>query len=296
MTATGAPTGTPLEVRDPSACFRLRELLVWLPLGALLWFPAAGLLLGWHRLAMREDGLVLAAAWFYLTVLAWMLATLRRERLSLLDLLGPLPRGPQWLDVVVLPLLHLGFSGALMLCFVSMLARWRPSQLAHWMRGNGGLDLGHTGVVGSLLVIAVLAPLVEELVFRGILLHRAARRFGVVRGLLATALLFGVLHINPVGLFAFGLLLGATALQTRSLWLTTFAHMVNNAVPLLMILSSRGAPHGPEVFPTEGFAQALPATAALALAMAVSIGLTLRLRWPSATGISSITLAPTDTT
>ena len=90
MTATGAPTGTPLEVRDPSACFRLRELLVWLPLGALLWFPAAGLLLGWHRLAMREDGLVLAAAWFYLTVLAWMLATLRRERLSLLDLLGHL--------------------------------------------------------------------------------------------------------------------------------------------------------------------------------------------------------------
>ena len=198
MTATGAPTGTPLEVRDPSACFRLRELLVWLPLGALLWFPAAGLLLGWHRLAMREDGLVLAAAWFYLTVLAWMLATLRRERLSLLDLLGPLPRGPQWLDVAVLPLLHLGFSGALMLCFVSMLARWRPSQLAHWMRGNGGLDLGHTGVVGSLLVIAVLFAFLGNL--------RAA---GIVAVAIPLSMLFAFSGMWRFGIAASLLSLGA---------------------------------------------------------------------------------------
>lgn len=95
--------------------------------------------------------------------------------------------------------------------------------------------------VFSLLLIACLPALAEELAFRGVLQRELIRGLGVIPGLLLTALLFALTHwqpVNLIGLFFFGLILGLMRYWSGSIWYSITAHFVNNAVVFFSIQSS----------------------------------------------------------
>jgi uncharacterized protein len=85
-------------------------------------------------------------------------------------------------------------------------------------------------------VACIAAPFVEELLFRGILLHRWARRWGTGRAVIASSLLFAVLHGEWIGHFLFGVAMCALYLRTRTLWLPMMAHALSNFVVSLSTL------------------------------------------------------------
>lgn len=79
------------------------------------------------------------------------------------------------------------------------------------------------------LLVVVIAPVVEELIFRGVLLQRWATKWGMRRALVGSSVLFGLLHVNnPVGLTLFGLAMGLAYVRTRSLWVPIVCHGLNN--------------------------------------------------------------------
>ena len=85
--------------------------------------------------------------------------------------------------------------------------------------------------VPSLVVIAGLAPLVEELVFRGLLYGWVAGRWGTVAAWIVSSLAFAGAHVEPAHIllvlplaFWFGWL----RRRTDSLLPSLVAHMVNN--------------------------------------------------------------------
>lgn len=82
--------------------------------------------------------------------------------------------------------------------------------------------------LGVVLLASVAAPFVEELFFRGILLHRWARRWGTGPAVVASSLLFAVLHGEWIGHFLFGVAMCALYLRTRTLWLPIVAHALSN--------------------------------------------------------------------
>jgi membrane protease YdiL (CAAX protease family) len=90
--------------------------------------------------------------------------------------------------------------------------------------------------LGLVLVAVVAAPFVEELFFRGILLHRWARRWGTGPAVVASSILFAVLHGEWVGHFLFGVAMCALYLRTRTLWLPIFAHAASNFIIALTTL------------------------------------------------------------
>ena len=80
-----------------------------------------------------------------------------------------------------------------------------------------------------LFLVLVYAPLVEEIVFRGILLQRWGQKWGIRSGVIASSVLFGVLHLNnPVGLTLFGLAMALLYVKTQSLWVPIGCHALNN--------------------------------------------------------------------
>ena len=81
-------------------------------------------------------------------------------------------------------------------------------------------------------MVVVAAPVVEEFLFRGIILHRWAEKWGPRRALWSSALLFGVLHANFIGLTMFGLVMGLLYLRTRTLIVPIVCHALNNAIAL----------------------------------------------------------------
>lgn len=95
------------------------------------------------------------------------------------------------------------------------------------------LGLGEGFAVGTFIVLVIVAPLTEEPLFRGIMLHGFARRYGAWWAVLGTAFLFGAIHMNPwqfVGAFIIGMAFGWWTLRTRSIFPAILGHALNNGM------------------------------------------------------------------
>lgn len=82
------------------------------------------------------------------------------------------------------------------------------------------------------LLLAVGAPLVEELFFRGLLQRALVRRLGPAPGIVVGAVVFGLTHFDVLGLLGlavFGVVLGVLAHRTGRLGPGIVAHVVFNA-------------------------------------------------------------------
>ncbi len=89
------------------------------------------------------------------------------------------------------------------------------------------------------LSLAVLAPLCEEPLFRGLLYQSLRSRIGVAGGAIISAFLFAALHLDPGGLlplFALGLVLAIVFEKTGSLVPSIIAHGLWNGANFTMSL------------------------------------------------------------
>ncbi|MAT06452.1 MAG: hypothetical protein CL424_15545 [Acidimicrobiaceae bacterium] len=104
-----------------------------------------------------------------------------------------------------------------------------------------------TYVVALLVAAVIAAPLVEELIFRGIVLRGFVGRMPLVVALVLQGVLFGAAHVDPsrgVGnlglvmvLSTVGVVLGASAYVFRRLGPPMLAHAILNGVALAIVLS-----------------------------------------------------------
>jgi membrane protease YdiL (CAAX protease family) len=107
-----------------------------------------------------------------------------------------------------------------------------------------------------LAIIAVsLAPLLEELFFRGFLYPVVARRVGVTWGVLLTALPFGLIHLPQYGwawgaalvVFLVGVVCGVVRAVTGSVGASFLVHAGYNGTQMLIaVLATRGFTHMPK--------------------------------------------------
>ena len=97
------------------------------------------------------------------------------------------------------------------------------------------------------LIYLVAAPIIEELVFRGLVLRGFLSRMGPTSAILLQGVLFGVAHVDPVRgvgnvglalvLSGVGIAFGTSAYLTRRLGPTVIAHAIFNGVVLAIVLS-----------------------------------------------------------
>ena len=96
----------------------------------------------------------------------------------------------------------------------------------------------------SILMLVVLAPVMEEVLFRGILLESVRSKHSAGRAIVVSALMFGVIHLIPqqvVNAFVIGLILGYIYVRTESLWPVIVIHALNNAMAYVIMQWSDGA-------------------------------------------------------
>ena len=135
--------------------------------------------------------------------------------------------GPTLLTGAALaPTLYLIVSGALAL----LPEAWLES----YTEASAGID---SGTLTGVLAVAVVAPVVEELIFRGLMLNRLSR---VMPGWLAAVLssaAFGVCHGHPVW-FAYAFVLGAffafLDLRAQSILPSILGHVAFNAISQIL--------------------------------------------------------------
>lgn len=95
------------------------------------------------------------------------------------------------------------------------------------------------GVWGGILRIVIIAPIVEELIFRGIIMSGFTRNYNAVFAIFFSALLFALFHLNPwqfPAAFALGLILGWIRIRTGSVLACITGHAVHNGLVFLSVL------------------------------------------------------------
>ena len=88
----------------------------------------------------------------------------------------------------------------------------------------------------SFFLLVVVAPVTEELLFRGIILRGFLANYSKRNAILLSALLFALMHTNPwqfISAFVAGVLLAWVLIETGSLIPCLFAHAVTNGTAYL---------------------------------------------------------------
>ena len=152
---------------------------------------------------------------------------------------------PRWSDLAWGPLVWLAtivvqvFVGAIVLAF--------DVPLSNNTDDIGRLAADRTYTVAIVIAAVVAAPLVEELVFRGLVMRSLLSKLPAVIAVGFQGILFGVAHVDPVRgtgniglaiiLSGVGISLGSAAYLLRRIGPTVVAHAIFNGVVMILLLS-----------------------------------------------------------
>jgi membrane protease YdiL (CAAX protease family) len=97
---------------------------------------------------------------------------------------------------------------------------------------------GWPGALSAIATAVILAPVAEEILYRGIIMLSLTEWIGRAWGLALSSILFGAVHYTvwpaPIPLALLGYLFALSFVWTRSLWMPIFAHAGFNGVNMLL--------------------------------------------------------------
>ena len=224
------------EQQSPFDQFRARSLLTW-PLLTFLVIGVVTVSVTGNTVSDLGNNTILAFEIEAVYAL-WIIWQCRRHCISIPQLFGPLPRNPRtWVYVAL----------AVPLVALSTVTVWLRVRVSHFLLPQLGTSFtnwlayrpqfGHAAdvwTVVSLVQGLTLVPVVEELLFRGLLFHRWVRKWGVTRGLLVSSCAFCLMHKDMLGAFVFGLVMALLYMRTRSLMIPIACHALDVALVFMI--------------------------------------------------------------
>ena len=188
-----------------------------------------------HSLAYWQFTVLQLPLWVTLAAVTW--AVVRRHGVDLRAALGVSQR---WYDVFV------GLASGLLTQLLLVPAIYLPlapfidpADVEEPARRIMNLAQGAGGVAVVVVGVVLVAPFVEELFFRGLLLRALWGRMGRVATVVVSAVLFGLAHVQLLqlpALVAFGLVSGALVVLTRRLAPAMWAHAAFNSFTVVALL------------------------------------------------------------
>lgn len=139
------------------------------------------------------------------------------------------------------------------------------------------------GVLSISILAVGIAPVVEEMFFRGLVQRSLEKRLGAVWGIGLASALFAAVHLLP-WVFPLHLFLGAVfgfvVYATRSLWAGVLLHAINNAVAMIgMAAVGDRTAHTPTVWEIGPTPDLWTSVTVLVAASAVGVWIARRLWW-----------------
>lgn len=92
----------------------------------------------------------------------------------------------------------------------------------------------------SFLTSVIAAPILEEILFRGIILEGFLRNYSPRKAVIWSSVIFGIAHLNPwqaVGAILIGILIGWIYMKTNSLIPGMILHFANNLIAFILMMT-----------------------------------------------------------
>ena len=184
---------------------------------------------------------------FQLPALLWIRRELSRSRTRAREYVGPFPARRRVGIWTLLVLCLMGLAIADVILAGEAVRAWDPELFSTWYEDEAmpaspyGTPQRWLAVLPILLVLVVGAPVVEELVFRGVLVDVLGARHGRAFAWICSATIFGLLHApNVLNAILFGLVMSALRVTSGGLLLPIALHAANNVLPGLLVLLELG--------------------------------------------------------
>ena len=241
---------------NPFLKIKVRNLLIWFIVSIPFTMIVAllmGIILGiFLYLSQIEIGtinfndplinILIQYLWLYGVISIWIYEKIQRSQLSFKSIVGQLPRDHKWVRLLLLAIPILLFSlgsGQTIYYLISLFNADLFTALSKQKIFFTSAETAAPFLYNSLQLITIIliAPIAEEVLFRGILFQRLSVKWGVILGTLISSFIFALLHLNFIGLFNFGLIMALVYLKTRTLLIPILLHILNNLIAIAFELS-----------------------------------------------------------
>ena len=222
---------------------------IGLPLWVLIAFGAAQIIVVGVVSILRSLGILLTeinqallntciAAIVYLLTLSIALGVpwlVKKYRTTKEDL--GLAKDLSWLDIGLAP------AGLVIYLLISSLLVYAASFVPGF-NADQLQDTGFTGMVYSyeylvaFITLVIIAPLAEEIIFRGFLFGKLKRAVPVWAAMLITSMVFGAIHGQwnvAIDVFALSLIMCGLREITGSIWAGVLLHMLKNGLAFYIL-------------------------------------------------------------
>lgn len=139
---------------------------------------------------------------------------------------------------LIAPIIFLGFGLNIIISVVMELLPVSEDIMNSYIQSSKSLSQGN--MIVNVIAIAIVAPIVEELIFRGLVLTRFQKGMPTVVAAILSSLLFGLVHGQILWMsyaFVLGLILSFVFIRTKSLVSSILLHFAFNSFSAcLMVL------------------------------------------------------------
>jgi uncharacterized protein len=221
-------------------------ILITVILGILLGVASAvtGL-----RLKMSEDPILLYSFGFLLygLILLITLRKLKKANIQIKNLIGNTPlREIQWLMLFIvfygIFTLQRGISQLTIffshLFFPSFTKSAIKSIALQYTYETDSLALKVIFYILVFVTVVIMAPVVEEFIFRGVILHRFAAKWGVTSAIVLSSFLFGIAHINihAISIGVSWIFATLIYIKTKAMIVPITYHVMNNLIAIISVI------------------------------------------------------------
>ena len=213
----------------------LRYFGFWMIGGVGLFYVLVRLAAGSDLTVDATSGGILLQLLAFLPIL-WLFWQHLGKRLHI-DLFFNRNRRPfRWLELVLLWVVIILFSYSVERLTIIFISWWSPA-FAQDLLEQPMIEPGLSSSINVLNVALamIVGPVMEEFVFRALILQRLMVKYGTSSAIVLSSIFFGILHFeNLISASVFGLMMCLLFLQSRNLWLPILFHITNNGLAVCL--------------------------------------------------------------
>ena len=217
---------------NPFLKLRSRTLIWWMIVGSIVVFVVAalaGLILPLDSMESATGDVVVEVA-IHGLVAAWIVWACRNADIDLGRFVGRVPAGYNWLPAVGLLVTTMTFSLGSLFVTAYGLSRVSPELLESLLAAGAPDPDSMISLVWWVIGAVAVAPVLEEVLFRGVFLSRWGVKWGIGTAIVVSSAIFGILHLDVAGAMALGVVASLLYLQSRTLIVPIAFHAANNLV------------------------------------------------------------------
>lgn len=219
-----------------TAAFLASNLIVLALLSVLTWLhmPLDGIL----RPAVLQTGI---ATLIYAITIAIVIGVPYFWRHTTNPALLGLSRLVTWTDIGLAPVVFIVYT-LIVSSLLALIAAWIPSFPIDQTQDVGFQAFGtQFDNILAFVTLVIMAPLAEEVLFRGYLYGKLKGHVPAIVAAIATSLLFGLAHMQwnvGIDVFVLSLILCGLRSLTGSIWAGILVHMIKNGIAYYLLFIS----------------------------------------------------------